>query len=293
MTPFDQQHPDGALPDIVHDAGALYGFVKPPIHGWTVHRLNATGLITAERAAELLPLLAAWTEWWFRFRDTDRDLLPEYHHGNDSGWDNATVFDMGFPATGPDLATYLVLQLEALALLSTRAGRPPKQAAHWQQRAEEVLAQLIARLWDGARFQTLRVPDGAFNGASRSIIPFIPMLLGKRLPRSIRRAVVEGFRTSGLLTSSGIATEAPQSPLHESDGYWRGPIWAPTTLLIVDGLRACGELKLARDIAARFLELCSRSGFPENFEAVTGRPLRDPAYTWTASTFLMLARDFA
>jgi glycogen debranching enzyme len=121
----------------------------------------------------------------------------------------------------------------------------------------------------------------------------MPMLLGDRLPPLIRRALVEGFRTSGLLTTWGIATEAPGSPLHESDGYWRGPIWAPTTLLVIDGLRACGELRLARDIAGRFLELCRCSGFAENFEAVTGRPLRDPAYTWTASTFLTLARDFA
>jgi len=32
-----------------------------------------------------------------------------------------------------------------------------------------------------------------------------------------------------------------------------------------------------------------RSGFAENFDALTGDGLRDRAYTWTASVYLLLA----
>ncbi len=39
-------------------------------------------------------------------------------------------------------------------------------------------------------------------------------------------------------------------------------------------------------------DTCAVSGFAENFNAVTGDPLRDPAYTWTSSVFLTLAREF-
>jgi len=293
MTIFDRQADDGAVPDLVHDAGAMYGWVKPPVHGWALRRLADAGILTDVRAAEVYPHLAAWTDWWFRFRDADGDGLPEYHHGNDSGWDNATVFDMGFPAASPDLAAYLVIQLDVLAELAERIGRPVAEAAAWQARADATLSALLDRLYDGARFRALRVPDGAANAQSRSVIPFIPMLLGDRLPADVRRALVHGFRASGLVTEHGVATEAPGSPLHLEDGYWRGPIWAPTTLLAIDGLRACGEDDLARDIARRFLALCGRSGFPENFAATTGAPLRDPAYTWTACTYLVLARELA
>ena len=87
----------------------------------------------------------------------------------------------------------------------------------------------------------------------------------------------------------GPATESPSSPLYEPDGYWRGPVWAPTTLLLVDGLDACGEHELAADVARRFVETCRRSGFAENYDAHTGEPLRDPAYTWSASVFTVLA----
>ncbi|MFO1539230.1 MAG: amylo-alpha-1,6-glucosidase [Chloroflexota bacterium] len=293
MAVFDRQADDGAVPDLVHDAGAMYGWVKPPVHGWAVRRLARVGVLTDARTAELYPHLAAWIDWWFRMRDADGDGLPEYHHGNDSGWDNASIFDMGFPAASPDLAAYLVIGLDVLAELAERLGRPVGEAAVWRARADATLAALLDRLWDGGRFRALRVPDGAANQASRSIIPFIPMLLGDRLPAAVRGALVASFRTSGLVTDHGVATEAPGSPLHVEDGYWRGPIWAPTTLLVIDGLRACGEDGLAREIAARFLALCRRSGFAENFAATTGAPLRDPAYTWTASTFLALAGEIA
>jgi len=293
MTILDHQHAEGAVPDLIHDSGALFGFVKPPVHGWAVRRLERAGVLTDARAAELYPRLVAWTEWWLRDRDADGDGLPEYHHGNDSGWDNATIFDVGFPVASPDLATYLVIQLDLLADLAARIGRPPGEAVAWRDRADALLERLLARLWDGTRFRAIRLPDGAWNRASRSIIPFVPMLLGDRLPPEVRAALVATFRESGLLTEHGVATEAVGSALHEPDGYWRGPIWAPTTLLTVDGLRACGEDDLADEIARRFLGLCRRSGFPENFAATTGAPLRDPAYTWTASTFLVLAGELA
>jgi hypothetical protein len=63
-------------------------------------------------------------------------------------------------------------------------------------------------------------------------------------------------------------------------------------MILVDGLRAAGEGELAGDIARRFCRLCEKSGFAENFDAVTGAPLRDRGYTWTSSVFLVLANRY-
>ena len=38
--------------------------------------------------------------------------------------------------------------------------------------------------------------------------------------------------------------------------------------------------------------MVSASGFAENFDAVTGEGLRDRAYTWTASAFLVMCHEF-
>ena len=45
-------------------------------------------------------------------------------------------------------------------------------------------------------------------------------------------------------------------------------------------------------MSRRFRKLCEKSGFAENFDAATGEGLRDRAYTWTASAYLLLAADF-
>jgi glycogen debranching enzyme len=96
---------------------------------------------------------------------------------------------------------------------------------------------------------------------------------------------------AGRLTAVGLATEHPDSPHYEPDGYWRGPVWAPTTVLVEDGLRRGGEAGLADQVSARFRAACEKAGFAENFDALTGQGLRDRAYTWTASTYLLLAAD--
>ena len=63
-------------------------------------------------------------------------------------------------------------------------------------------------------------------------------------------------------------------------------------MILVDGLAACGERSLAQDLARRFCDMAARSGMAENFEAVSGKGLRDRAYTWTSSIFLLLAHEY-
>jgi glycogen debranching enzyme len=63
-------------------------------------------------------------------------------------------------------------------------------------------------------------------------------------------------------------------------------------MIIVDGLLRGGREQLARDIARRFCSMVARSGMAENFDALSGDGLRDRAYTWTASVFLVLASEY-
>jgi glycogen debranching enzyme len=211
-----------------------------------------------------------------------------YTHGNDSGWDNATVFDVGFPIKSPDLAAFLVIQMDVLAEVAQRLDKPDEAEA-WRRRADHLLERMISLLWKGDRFITIRAFDGAITEHSDSLFNCLPIVLGQRLPPTIRLQLIRNIQR--YLTPYGLATEHVDSPLYEDDGYWRGPIWAPSTMLVVDGLRACGEAALAADIARRFCNMAKASGFPENYNARTGEPLRDRAYTWTSSVFLILAHE--
>ncbi|MDQ0831600.1 hypothetical protein QF032_003444 [Streptomyces achromogenes] len=287
--PFDHQDDSGALPDSVTHSEVLYNFVKPPIHGWALGHLRRLlpEPLTRAQLTEAYDRLNRWTDFWLTARRAPDAALPHYQHGNDSGWDNATTFDPGRLAVTADLTALLILQLDELARLADELGFP-EDARRRADTADALQAALLDELWDGERFLS-RPAHGGARTPSASLLDLMPIVLGDRLPAAVRDRLAE--RIEAHLTAFGLATEHPASPHYEPDGYWRGPIWAPTTVLIEDGLRRAGHTRLADEISARFRALCETSGFAENFDALTGAGLRDRAYTWTASSYLLLARD--
>ncbi|KAL1406639.1 hypothetical protein Q8F55_008345 [Vanrija albida] len=289
-TMLEHQSARGNLPDSINDREVAYAFTKPPVHGWTVDRMHAAGVLADEDVRGALDSLDRWTDFWLTERVGDGRALPAYYHGNDSGWDNATVFDGGVPVESPDLAAHLVLQLDSLARVAARLGLDDR-AAGYRARADGLFATLVEKMWAGDRFTARHVPtDGVIDCASLLLLQ--PLMLGDRLPKEMLAALVARLESGGFVTDYGLATESTTSEKYTSDGYWRGPVWAPSTLLIVDGLKRAGEVQLARKIARAFCNAFRVGGSAENFDALTGKANRDTAYSWTASVFLVLASEY-
>jgi glycogen debranching enzyme len=291
MLMFDKQDSDGALPDLLSDRQMIWAYSKPPIHGWALTWLmKHGGSVSSQQLAEAYAPLAKWTNWYFKFRDDDHDGLPQYDHGNDSGWDNSTVFRSGSAIETPDLAAYLVLQMEALSNIAHRLGHE-RESKEWKARADVLVNLLISSYWRSDHFVALRAADHSVV-ESDSLLLYIPIVLGARLPQSVRAKLTADLKEAGrFLTSNGMATERLKSPYYEPDGYWRGPIWAPSTLMILDGLESSGESEFARELKLRYCRMAAKSGFAENYDAVSGNGLRDGAYTWSASVFLIVAHQ--
>ncbi|WP_255956033.1 amylo-alpha-1,6-glucosidase [Streptomyces odontomachi] len=287
--PFDHQEETGALPDSVTHSEVLYNFVKPPVHGWALRRLRERlpRRPGPDELTQTYRRLSRWTDFWLVARTAPGQALPHYQHGNDSGWDNATTFDARRVLITADLAAFLVLQLAELAELAEELGRAEDAARHLRT-AESVQEALLEELWSDGRFHG-RSPGTDQLSTSRSLLDLMPIVLGERLPREVSARLAD--RIAAHLTPYGLATEHPDSPHYEPDGYWRGPIWAPSTVLVEDGLRRAGHTDVADEVSSRFRSLCEKSGFAENFDALTGAGLRDRAYTWTASSYLLLADD--
>lgn len=285
--PFDHQDDSGALPDSVTHSEVLYNFVKPPIHGWAHGHLRRRLPVPPSHAelAETYDRLERWTTFWLTARRAPGAELAHYQHGNDSGWDNATTFDPERVVVTADLTAFLVLQAHELAELAAEL-RNGDLARRWTGVAEDLQAALLDQLWTGERFVARGVGTGDTWG-SASLLDLMPIVLGEHLPGHVSGALADHIKAH--LTPYGLATELPTSPHYLADGYWRGPIWAPATVLVEDGLRRAGHLRLADDISARFRALCETHGFAENFDALTGTGLRDRAYTWTAGSYLLLA----
>ncbi len=291
MAIFDQQDQSGALPDLVNDRLLSWSFCKPPVHGWILLRLlHTSSLLTIERLHEIYPQLERWTNWWFNFRDSDADGIPQCNHGNDGGWDNSTVFAVRPPVESPEISAYLVLQMDFMAQAAARLGSF-SQAAAWTARADALTTRLMDHFWRANHFVGVQVGTHT-DIESQSLLLYLPLLLAKRLPLAVRESLIARLKTPGeFLTSFGLATENLKSPLYRSKGYWRGPIWPAPMLIIIDALMACGEIEFASELRRRFCDLVNGSGMAENFDAHTGQGYHDFHFSWTASIFLTLAHE--
>lgn len=290
---FDHQKADGQLPDSVDDRNARYGYVKPPVQGWTAMRLiDDMGVeASVDCIRELYEPLLAWTRWWYEKRCDRADGLCKYQHGNDSGWDNATVFAQPGPVISPDLQALLANQWQALARIATIVGRRAEAERHRQRARQQVDAMQKSLVVDG-RLGYLD-PAGRLH-PSTSTLTRMPILLGRDLAPDLRDNLVADLSpASPHITKFGPATEATDSPHYLDDGYWRGPIWAPEAWMAIDGLRRAGADEQSRDLAERFCKLCNgpEAAMHENFDALTGKGLRSPAYSWTAAVYLLAARQ--
>lgn len=290
MTMFDYQDTTGRIPDMVTDAQEIWNFCKPPVHGWALLHMMKHMELSREQKEEVYEKLLAWTDWWFCYRDHEQEGICEYNHGNDCGWDNSTVFKELPPVKLPELQAFLIIQMDALMQLAKELGKA-EEVKKLQMRQQRTLAAMLALCFVDQK-------PVAIHSKSHEVIPneslilYEEILLGDRLPKEIRDNLVTVLKGPKFLTDYGYATESPASADYEDDGYWRGPIWAPSTLLLVDGLKRCGETALAKDVARRFCQMVKKSGFAENFCARTGEGLRDRAYTWTSSVFLILAHEY-
>jgi glycogen debranching enzyme len=173
-----------------------------------------------------------------------------------------------------------------LADLADELGVDEGQA--WREARDRVERALLSELRDDDGFFAVGVLSGTVSKRT-SLLNLLPVLASDRFPAGVSDLLAE--QIAAHLTEWGPATQLVDTPEYEDDGYWRGPIWAPSTMLIEEGLRRGGHTDLADTVNARFRALCERSGFAENFDALSGAGLRDRAYTWTASVYLVFAHE--
>ncbi len=285
---FSAQDASGRLPDYINDRYAYWAFTKPPVHGWTFAQLRAMApqAYPPARIAQIIGWLEAQVGFWMA--GPRLGTLPAYRHGNDAGWDNATCFAEGGPLASPDLATFLILQLDEIAALHSTLGQS-EQAQAANLHADALCEALCRDLWDGNGFVARLAQDGRVVQTGQSLLLFLPLLLGTRLAADKRdRMLTQLLQPGHYLTENGLATEATDSPLYRANGYWRGPIWAPATALFVDALRRSGQEDVAAEVARRYCAMCDAHGMAENHDALTGMGLHDPAFAWTSAVFLRM-----
>ncbi|MEI2444076.1 hypothetical protein V8V73_26330, partial [Priestia megaterium] len=286
-TLFDHQDPLGQIPGSVSDSTVRWNFTKPPVQGLFFSKMIKKMDFTEEQLKQAYDWVSKQINFYFSYKDSNEDGICEYHHGNDSGQDNSTVFASPVVIDSPDLTAFLIKAMEMLSDVAERLEMP-EEKIYWDKKADD-LTQLFCTYFVEEGLPVAKITETGLPIESNSLLPLMSLVIGNRLPEDIKNNLVSTLNSKRYLTEWGVATEAIDSPLYEDDAYWRGAIWGPTTLLLVDALEECGELNLAKEIADKYCRLTSENGFAENFNARTGEPLRDRSFAWTASSFLYLA----
>ncbi len=285
----DMQDPaSGMCADWFSNVRRSWLCTKPPVHGWALRQLieNPGSRVSTQQLEQVYEPLRKWTQFWITERNLDGDGLPYILNPNES-FDNTTANTLSAPVKAPEIAAYLILQLETMALLAERLGQSD-DAQHWRAKAHATLSMLLQKLWDErhGKFRAVRLGDGK-SGEGDCLFSFVPLILGNRLPVPVRAQMVRGIATPGrFLSPYGLATEALTSPRYDEESYVKGPVWAPPNVFITQGLDQVGEHTLAGQIRNSFVQACRAQGMSEHFSARTGEAQGDPGYNWTAAMFL-------
>jgi len=297
LAPYRYQFENGSLPDAFSNDHTFIGIMKPPIHGWCFAKLmEMFPDMPEEILQKAFDCMKKQAEYWLDYRDSDGDGVPDYPQGCDSGLDNATVFihlknkkNFRRFIECPDLLAYLALQYGTLAKICEKTG---KDGSEFLAKKETILQKLIQHCGAEDGFCSKSTYTHEVNPNARCIIDFMPLVLGQDLPEAWRKKTIEKLKRENL-TKFGIASESPSSIFYRPEGYWRGPIWAPTTYLIIDGLRRMGEKELAKDLTERYLDMVVNvaKGNYENYDALSGKGLCVKGHTWTASVTMLLMHE--
>ena len=300
---FDYQDANGRLSDAVpyKDVPGRVA-MKPPVQGMALLWLMDAGVLdaAAPTAAErqwLLERMKKATEYYFNFRDSDRDGLCEYDRALETGWEDAPQYRLGMPQACPDLNALLALQLEAIARLGATAGMPEAEQAAFLRRSRELIERLLDAFWDGEQWHSFCVETGQ-RSENDNISFYMALLLGRRLPAEvIEKSIARLFRPGGFDSAIGLTSEPMDAPTFRG-GFSSGSVITPAQFFLCLALEACGRRDLARRVAVKYCDALRSHGFFHIYNALSGGEDRSlTAYgerrlfwsAWTSSCYLFLA----
>jgi glycogen debranching enzyme len=294
---LDHQRADGMIPDAIHDEGVVSHLTfpleadvtKPPLLAWTAWKLyELDGDV--EFLDEIYEGVARWNRWWFAHNGVEGSQLCAYRHPFSSGLDDSPLWDAGMPVESPDLNSYLVMQMDALARMAQVLGMAD-EAASWSQQADQLAQAMVDSLWSEEAGLFLARREGALLPV-RSPVSFFPMLTG-RLPDALcDRLVATLTDERSFWPRYPVPSVALDDPTYNPLQMWRGPTWLNVNYLLCEALECCGYGTWADLLRQRSLEMVqSTDDIYEYYHPETGEipPKAAPLFGWSASVFIEMA----
>ena len=308
---FDYQQPDGMIIDCIYTDPAENNArdSKPPLVCWAVDKIyEATG--DKEFLAEMYPQLMSYYKWWYAKRDHDRNGMCEYGSTDgtleaaawESGMDNAIRFDDVEMLANDGYDDAWSMNQESVdlnAYLAHECGFLKKFAGILGEKfdAPDYGDKVADYFFDSRRnfFFDRKIKDSTFVG-DPGCEAYTMLWTGIATPEQVAKMMPILTDTAKFSTYIPFPTVAADNPKYNPRGYWRGPIWLDQTYFAISGLRNYGYDDLAdaytRQVFDRLEGL--KEGLPihENYDTHTGKPLKAPHFSWSASHLIMLYKEY-
>lgn len=306
---FDYQLPDGMIIDCIYTDPAENNArnSKPPLVCWAVDKIYES---TGDKAflAEMYPQLVSYYKWWFSKRDHNGNGICEYGATDgtleaaawESGMDNAIRFDdTRMLANGTEDAWSMDQEsVDLNAYIANECSYLKKFAEILNEKFDgpDHTAQLSDYFFDKERgFFFDRKLDGTFVG-DPGCEAYTMLWTGLASPEQVKEMLPILQDTTKFSTYIPFPTVAADNPKYNPRGYWRGPIWLDQTYFAINGLRRYGYGDLAdtytRQVFDRLDGLKEGAPIHENYDTHTGKRLKAPHFSWSASHLIMLYHEY-
>ncbi|MDR0819032.1 MAG: hypothetical protein LBN43_05630, partial [Oscillospiraceae bacterium] len=220
----------------------------PPTHGLAVLQTNLSGF-EREALQSLYELMATHFEWWRNSHSLHNNEFS-YNMREEYGFPNSSFGALTFPLEAPDLYTFMILYSDALTKLADAAGNG--KSGEWSDISGRLLKSLL-KLWDGTSFTCKNALSGEIF-KSQSLLAYLPIALGKRLPSEIIDALSLDLADSDkFLSNYGFRSESKSSVYYDGAVSGRGAVDMSLQMLIIGGLFESGKTELAESAAKKLL----------------------------------------
>ncbi len=288
---------------------------KAPLASWAVLEIyKATNDL--EFVREMYPKLVKYHDWWYRYRDHDKNGLCEYGSTDgtliaakwESGMDNAVRFDdskmlknnlngWSMNQESVDLNAYLQAEKSDLAELANVLGYSNASKVY-KQDADQLKKRVSSVFWDKKTgfFYDRKIVTGELLTVQQGPEGWIPLYTGIASKEQAKRV------RAILMDSTKFATKVPFPTLvadHEKfnplKGYWRGPVWLDQAYFGIKALEQYGYTKEADLLSKKLLQntegLLKDAPIRENYHPISGKGLNANHFSWSAAHYLMLLTD--
>jgi hypothetical protein len=289
----DRQHFKPFLAQLV----VLGGRQNKDDYAW-LNEIPAGPTVTTPANGSYYDRLKKYLDKWFSY-DGDHNGLPTWNSADAAGTDNqwSRAGQLGaFEVEGVDLASYLVRELRAMAVIARHLEKK-EDVASFTDRADAVCKLINEVFWDekeGMYFDRNEKKNSRVY--VKSATNFMPLFCGAATPERAKRTINERLlNEKEFWLAYPVASYAKTEPdyyqgsNHECN--WRGSTWAPTNYMIFQGLMHYGHTDVAKELATRLFSMAIDKNpvLREYYNAETGEGLGQTQFWgFTALYYVML-----